>query len=208
VYGIDTAAQVEPPFMPSAPWTLVQLESNATGKCLFAERSPGTYGKLMAAESKGKCTTAAVLGQGDTHLHKIHERQTWQWHYQTGYVRPAIREPGRIYCLDSRIVTKNPNRNGPSGVPMVNVCHPNRNTQKWVLKSVSNGHTLGGADAVADDDWGSQVQLVAFDSQCMEVTDTTGTLGFRDCESTKSEQIWTLRRFEHTTHGLTVSRRT
>lgn len=161
----------------------------------------------MPAEAKGKCATSAVLEQNDIGLQKMHERQTWQWHYQSGYIRPAIREPGRIYCLDSATVTKNPSRNGPPGPPMVNVCHPNRSTQKWAVRSISDGHTIGGDASVALADWGSQVQLVSHDSQCLSVVDMSGTIGFGPCDKKKDAQIWTLRRFEHTTHGVKVMER-
>lgn len=87
----------------------------------------------MPGEAKGKCATTAILT--DIHengLPKIHERQTWQWHPNSGHVRPAIREPGRIYCLDAASVTKSRERDGVEGPPMVNVCNPDRDTQLWV----------------------------------------------------------------------------
>lgn len=47
---------------------------------------------------------------------------------KTGYIRPAIREPGRIYCLDAIPVTRDV---GHDNAPMANVCHPGRQGQLW-----------------------------------------------------------------------------
>ena len=41
-----------------------------------------------------------MLDTDGTDLPKKIERHVWMWHADEGYIRPAIREPGRIYCLD------------------------------------------------------------------------------------------------------------
>jgi len=195
--------QVEPPFIPAPPWTLVQLENALTKKCLFAERSPGMYGRLMPAQAMGKCATSTVLSQLDETLSKVHERQTWQWHGHSGHVRPAIREPGRIYCLDAFAVIKNVRRNGPPGPPMVNVCHPERSSQVWRLRPADGGGELGGADTAPPVHWGKQVLLVASDGRCVGIANqSTSELQLTECASTELLQRWTLRHFEHTTHGF------
>lgn len=96
--------------MPKPPWKLVQLKSilgdgSTSGRpkevgCLYAERSPGTYGPLKDLEVKRGCADAKLLEAEGVDLPKNIERHTWMWHADSGYIRPAIREPGRIYCLD------------------------------------------------------------------------------------------------------------
>lgn len=110
VYARLRPTSVEPPFMPKPPWKLVQLKSilgdgSTSGRpkevgCLYAERSPGTYGPLKDLEVKRGCADAKLLEAEGVDLPKNIERHTWMWHADSGYIRPAIREPGRIYCLD------------------------------------------------------------------------------------------------------------
>ena len=50
----------------------------------------------------------------------------------SGYIRPAIREPGRLFCLDAERIPR-PALDGP---PMVGVCNPARKAQVWQLNPI------------------------------------------------------------------------
>ena len=86
---------VEPPFMPAPPWHLVQFKALVKDakaeSCLFAERSPGTYGHLSQLEVFPRCASDAQLATNpsDSMLSKLFERHTWMWHPESGHIRPA-----------------------------------------------------------------------------------------------------------------------
>eukprot|EP00041_Stephanoeca_diplocostata_P023501 m.578799 g.578799 ORF g.578799 m.578799 type:complete len:763 (+) comp22309_c0_seq5:142-2430(+) len=209
LYARLRQTSVEPPFLPTPPWVLIQLQSPLVRKCLFAARSPGTYGKLSPAEVKGMCATDDVLKTQENGLPKSHEQQTWQWHMETGYIRPAIREPGRIYCLDAIPVTRDVAHDNP---PMANVCHPGRPGQLWdildtaTLQSRSPQFAPGRRGGVVPEGGTMSIVRSRATNTCISVLVTvdgvaTSELRLRPCNASDPAQQWSLHMFHKATHG-------
>ena len=82
---------VDPPFQPAPPWHLIQLEPLiATSICMYAERSPGSYGALSITELRPTCTDNHTLEtlehtydnglRAHVGIPKSVERHTWMYH--------------------------------------------------------------------------------------------------------------------------------
>ena len=218
IYARLRPTMVEPPFMPAAPWVLLQLKTLKQGakeeSCVYAERSPGTYGHLSQLEISPRCASDSILEADQPLLGKMHERHTWMWHPKTGHIRPAIREPGRIYCLDGELAFGR----GSADVPMVNICNPTRESQRWTLTKASSSSGGKGHESV-------RVQNTK-SSKCVEavMTDTLGDKAsryvsanskqkvpkqlvplLRDCNDGGDDdgaQLFEKRQFQHATHGF------
>lgn len=221
IYGRLKPALVEPPFQPAPPWKLFQLQSKTDAAlCLFAERSPGSYGKLSTAEIKSSCANDEVLASEPTPLSKAHERQTWMWYNGSGHIRPAIREPGRVYCLDSEPYGLRGSAKDYTGPPMVNVCSPVRDGQIWQLLQPTpardgsvdvdgsgfvllfNAHTNKCLSLESDVE--TNVEAADVRSKAADVRSKQLNFGLSQasCDHLNAFQLWKTKRFAIATHGM------
>eukprot|EP00040_Diaphanoeca_grandis_P003765 m.25830 g.25830 ORF g.25830 m.25830 type:complete len:718 (+) comp15181_c0_seq2:313-2466(+) len=208
IYARMKPTHVEPPFQPPPPWKLIQLQTVQDEElCLFAERSAGSYGKLSTAEAVTKCANEDELKTLSNPFPKYYERHTWQWHYESGYIRPAIREPGRVYCLDSEPIGLNIHVSEYHGSPMVNVCNPTRGGQKWEFRELSS-----------QNDGKTQVMTFynAFADQCLSLGGETAidpkankklqpssrVVHMKSCDDRDVTQHWKRNQFLNATHGF------